>query len=175
MKQEVNVTVSMNIKSMYLFLLQHTYTGFSGIVGLGISILALLTLYTTFDARSDTEKLILLIIGLVFTVINPIMLLSRAAKQVKLSPSYKTPLSYCFNSQGITVSQEEQTMEVAWNRIVKIKSMKFALLIYTSRIHAFILPHSEILNVRSDMEEIVLHYADSKKTKLIGFGKGRRA
>ena len=82
--------------------------------------------------------------NLLFTIINPVMLYFKAKKQILLNPIFKNEIVYQFNEEGIEVCQGETTAAVAWEQIFKVIVTRKLLLIYTSKIHASILPLDQI-------------------------------
>ena len=141
---------------MYSFLMQHTHRSFKGIFGVCISVAALAAFALSFDGNGDTtRKVILLIIGLLFTVVNPIILLIKAQQQVLLSPVYKNPLTYLFTEDGMTVSQGEQEQSLAWNAILEVRKTASVLIIYTAKNTASILAYKEMGENRQAVEEMI--------------------
>lgn len=152
----VRVSVGMKVGYMYSFLMQHTHRSFKGIFGVCISVAALAAFALSFDGNGDTtRKVILLIIGLLFTVVNPIILLIKAQQQVLLSPVYKNPLTYLFTEDGMTVSQGEQEQSLAWNAILEVRKTASVLIIYTAKNTASILAYKEMGENRQAVEEMI--------------------
>ena len=146
----------MKVGYMYSFLMQHTHRSFKGIFGVCISVAALAAFALSFDGSGDTtRKVILLIIGLLFTVVNPIILLIKAQQQVLLSPVYKNPLIYLFTEDGMTVSQGEQEQSLAWNAILEVRKTASVLIIYTAKNSASILAYKEMGEKRQAVEEMI--------------------
>lgn len=152
----VRVSVGMKVGYMYSFLMQHTHRSFKGIFGVCISVAALVAFALSFDGNGDTtRKVILLIIGLLFTVVNPIILLIKAQQQVLLSPVYKNPLTYLFTEDGMTVSQGGQEQSLAWNAILEIRKTASVLIIYTAKNTASILAYKEMGENRQAVEQMI--------------------
>lgn len=152
----VQVSVGMKVGYMYSFLMQHTHRSFKGIFGVCISVSALVAFALSFDGSGDTtRRVILLIIGLLFTVVNPIILLIKAQQQVLLSPVYKNPLTYRFTEDAMTVSQGEQEQSLAWNAILEVRKTASVLIIYTAKNSASILAYQEMGENRQAVEEMI--------------------
>ena len=49
-----------------------------------------------------------------------------------------------FGEELVTVSQADQVQELPWDRIVKLIRTKHMVIIYTDRIHAYLLPVSVV-------------------------------
>ena len=104
--EEIKFSVRMRVKTMYRFLMHHGYAGISGIINLIISGGALILLIAGVG-ETKTSKVALLLIAALFTVINPVYLYYKAAKQVKLTPMFANPLDYVIGEEGLSVSQGE--------------------------------------------------------------------
>lgn len=153
LEQGISVSIPMKTRYMYSFLFQHLHRSFQGILGVVISIAALIAFGMSLDSSADvSRKVILLIIGLLFTVVNPVLLWFKAYKQVKLSPIYKEPLQYDFSSEGIRVSQGAEEQFVTWKQVVEVRRTPSVLIIYTSRNAGSILAYKEMGELRSAIE-----------------------
>lgn len=134
--------VKMTAKEVFRFSIHHSYFRLSGVIGILMSLMAVVILVSSFQNLGDQNKVVLLIVALWFTVLEPLTLLSRAKSQAKRNPAYKKPLTYTLNEEGITVSQEEQSQSIAWNQLMKIVETSSQYLVYSSKIHAFVFPKS---------------------------------
>ena len=152
----VSISVGMKVGYMYSFLFQHLHRSFRGIFGLGISIAALVAFVMSLDGSADMmRKVILLVIGLLFTVVNPLILLVKAVQQVKLSPIYKQPLEYTFSESGMRVAQEDNEQYVDWNQVLEIRKTPTILIIYTARNAGSIIAFREMGDSRKEIEAII--------------------
>ena len=155
----ISFSVQMTVKDVYRFNMYHVYHSASGLVGLLLSLLALGNLIISFDSLTDQGKTIMTIVALWFTVLEPIMVYRRAKKQVKKIKSYHKPLHYTIGEQGITVSQDEESQTMEWNRLRKIVKTRQQILIYSSRVHAFIFPRTAWQDQEQKMQSLLKRYA----------------
>lgn len=133
--------VKMKSSHMYKFMMYHSYTTFSGLFGLCISLAALIILIVTFEDQTEIGIAVLLLATLLWTVINPIMLWTRSKRQVAVNKVYKEALTYIINDDGITVAQGEANQLLPWANVYKVRATKSMLLVYSSKIHAFVFPY----------------------------------
>ncbi len=155
----ISFSVQMTVKDVYRFNMYHVYHSVSGLVGLLLSLLALGNLIISFDSLTDQGKTIMTIVALWFTVLEPIMVYRRAKKQVKQIKSYHKPLHYTIGEQGITVSQDEESQTMEWNRLRRIVKTRQQILIYSSRVHAFIFPRTAWQDQEQKMQSLLKRYA----------------
>lgn len=166
MNKEININVRMRTKDMYDFLLRHSYSNVSGIIGVILSLCAFVYLIMNYGDLS-TAKILLLVFGsLLFTVINPIQLYMKAAQQVKLSPAFQEALVYSITDKGVSVKQGGQKVEVKWDEVVKAIETKRNILIYTSNVTAFILPKDMMEGNTNTLRELIKQKIDAKNCKL---------
>lgn len=139
---EVKVSVKITAKDMFDFMIKHTYSTFSGYVGVIISICAFLGFVALVDneAVSLSYKLVLLATSLMFTVIQPLMLYSKSKKQVEKNENINKPLEYTIDSSRIHITQGEDSAEYTWDQVLKITSTKNCIFLYVSKYRSFILP-----------------------------------
>ncbi|MDD6136208.1 MAG: YcxB family protein [Lachnospiraceae bacterium] len=137
-------SVNMTFRALYSYIINTNYRNVSGYFSIFISVASLACAFIFWNSFATGTKIMLILIGLIFTVLNPLMLAFKAFKQLKLSPSYKKPIEYTFYDDGIKVSQGDLSDTLPWNRISALMLTKHMLAIYTSRIHAFVIPVSEL-------------------------------
>ena len=154
---EIKFSVTMKVKTMYRFLMRHAYSGASGIINLVISGGALVLLLAGF-ADSTAGKVMLGIIAALFTIINPLYLYYKAAAQVRLTKMFSKPLEYVVNAEGITVSQGEESLQIAWTDLRKIIETKTDFYLYLSLTRAYIFPKEELDGKEKDFRKIVTEH-----------------
>ena len=76
---EKQVTISVQMKTGYMFdfLYWHSYSGVMGIVNYGLSLAAVAALVAGFGKGNPVATVALLVLSLLFTVINPLLLLQK--------------------------------------------------------------------------------------------------
>lgn len=167
-KKSIAFSVKMTAKEVYRFTLYHVYHSASGLIGVMLSLLALIYLLFNFNEMSDLNKTIMIIVAAWFTVWEPIMMFSRSKAQVKRNKVYQKPLNYRIDENGIAVSQDEEHQVIAWENLLKIVETKTQFLIYSSRIHSFIFPKSLMEGQEQRMQELVLTCTQGTNVQLKG-------
>lgn len=143
-EKEVYIETQIDTKQMYEFMLNHTYKSLMGIVGVLLSIMAVIFLVVYWGKYSPAYKALFFLIALMFTVINPVMLYLKSKKQVKANDSFQHPLCYTLSGKGIEVVQGENSLHIEWDDIIKVSSTKNLVIIYLSPVRAFIFPKVQI-------------------------------
>lgn len=159
-------SVNMTFPALYSYVINTNYRCFSGVLGLLISALAFVMLISLWGRLTYTYRIMLILVVLAFPVVNPCMLAFKAFRQLKLSPSYKKPLTYTFSDEGISVEQGELNQMLKWDKICRIMLTKQMLAIYTGRLHAFVIPLSELGSDRANILTSVVQFTSSYKPRI---------
>lgn len=162
--EEIHFHVQMRVKTMYRFLMHHGYSGAAGVINIVISGGALVLLLLGV-ADSASGKIALAVIAALFTIINPIYLYYKAAKQVKLTPMFAKPFEYCINSEGISVSQGEESLLVAWSELRRVVETGKDFYIYLSLTRAYIFPKEDLGAACEKLRSAIVQYTDERICK----------
>lgn len=171
-------SVNMTFSALYSYVINTNYRSVSGILGILLSVGAIVLLGFQWNTMSSGQRIVFIMIALMFTVINPAALAFKTFRQFKLSPSYRQPLEYTFSDSGIGVSQGEQHMDLEWKGIYRLLLTKKMLAVYTNRIHAFVIPLSELGDEKGKILASVVSFTAnynprvSKSLKRYQSGKG---
>lgn len=165
-------SVSMTFKALYSYILDSYYKKISGIISAIFSIASIVVLILGWGQMAVNQRILFIILGSLFTIVNPIMLAFKAFQQLKLSPSFKKPIVYTFGTDGITVTQEDASQEVKWEQICKISLSKNVLALYTGVIYAFIIPVSELGDAKGKILSVVVQYTANHSPKITNNLKG---
>ncbi len=141
--REAEFDIRLTAGELFTFTMHHTYSSASGLVGLGISIGSLVLCAARYKYFDSTTIIALLITGLLFTVVQPVMLYFKSRVQVKKNESINDDLHYRISEEGIEVSQGGQQAFVKWHEVRKRKMVKNAMYLYMSPVRAFIFPESQ--------------------------------
>ena len=138
----IEIEVKLDQKSLNQFLLYHYYTQVSGIISVLLSVGALVGLLMRWSAWLPMQRGILIVIALMFTVLQPLMLMWRGKKQL-MTDTFQIPFRYVFGDESIRISQEEASQQFTWEDVRKIKWRKDAIYVYMSNVSAFVLPKEQ--------------------------------
>ncbi|MSS63802.1 YcxB family protein [Velocimicrobium porci] len=166
MENEIKLSIMINPKDMFRFLMRHFYTHFSGIFGVILSLGALVVFFLNIGKGEPTFMIALFIMASLFTVLQPIQFWVKANQRVKLNPMFKEPLLYTMNSEGITVEQKEDNVLLPWKDVRSIIESKNAIFVYSSSVNAFILPKKQLGQDVQNVKEIMKANTDKNICKL---------
>lgn len=163
MRAEINIKIE--TKHMYHFLMYHIYHGVSGALSVIAGALLLISSVAIQDMQS-TNKWLFLFFGVLFLAYQPWSLYIKAARQVKLSPIFKQPLTYILTEQELVVAQGETSNTVAWDTIYRVRETSQSILVYTSSRNAFIWVKSQMGSQEAEVRKILCSCVDAKRLSL---------
>ncbi len=138
----IELDVQLDKKTLNHFLIRNNFLRAGGVIGLLISIAAVVGLILFWKYFAVAQRVILIFLGLMFTVIQPVTLLMKGWEQLKKG-AFKEPFHYTFSSGGIEVVNIAGTANVEWENIRRVVVTKDAIYIYMNSVSAFIIPRSE--------------------------------
>lgn len=158
---EVSFDVKITPGVLYDYLLYHTYTGTTGLLG---TIAGALLVVAYFMAGG----LLYLIFGIVVLAYLPWTLFIRSKKQYLANPAFKESLHYTFNEEGMTVSQKDTSEQIAWKNLYKAVSTPKSIVLYTSPVNASIFPKKDLGEHKAALIEVISTHMPPKKVKIRG-------
>lgn len=166
MEKEVKLTIQIKTMDLFHFFMKHFYSGFSGIFGIILSVGALLLFAFGFGKWETYQLLLLLVLGVLFTVIQPVQFWLKAWQQVKLMPIYKEAISYSLDEGGIHVRQNEEALDLEWDKIQKVTESGKGIYIYTSPVHSFIFPKEQLAGEQEAVRTFLKEKVSGENCKL---------
>lgn len=133
---KVNITV----KDLYGFLINNTYRKLTGVIWIIFSIAVIIVAIYTWGDVKLANSILLIVMALLYTVVNPILLYLKAKAQLKNNDYFKNELAYKTDATGITVSQGTESTTIKWNEMWKAVKYGGIVVVYVTNIRAFILP-----------------------------------
>lgn len=158
---KIEFDVKLTAKNLYLFNIYQAYKGLQGIVSLVLPIFIFVYTAVEWNKISEENGMVNIVIGLIFLLYIPITLWLRANKVVKKDVVLSKPLHYEFSEDRIHVSQGEESVEFEWDNIYRMITFGGLVLIYTNRIHAYIIERKQIAAQYNSLKEL----AESKLMK----------
>ena len=130
MDLEFDVKVTPGV--LYDYMLFHTYTSASGLIGSAVGALMVVTFFMGYGV-------LFLIGGAVILAYLPWTLFIKSRQQYLSNPAFKNPLHYQMDEKGVTVAQNGERQSQSWENMYKAVSTPRSLILYTSPVNASIL------------------------------------
>ncbi len=158
---EVEFDVKITPSALYDYMLFHTYTSASGLIGAVVGALLVVGFFMG-------SGVIFLIAGIVILAYLPWTLFIKSRQQYLANPAFKNPLHYKMTEEGVEVSQGEEVQSQKWEDMYKAASTPRSLLLYTSPVNASIFPKKDLGDKASGVIRIISTHMPAKKVKIRG-------
>ncbi len=143
-RMQTEFEINLTEKDMYRFSMYHNYASFQGIFSILIAIAAFVMAVLTRDRVTVEYTVLYVVFGIIFLVYVPCSLKLRTKKQFKTSGELQNTLHYQVDENGITVFQNGESAELPWKQVYKITATRHNLIIYSTRVSAFVIPLSQL-------------------------------
>ena len=148
----IEFDVKMDAGSLSGFVIRHNYMRPGGIIGVILSVAAIVMLIIRWDHWTGVQRCLLIVLALLFLVFQPLMLLQKANTQLH-SGAFRVPMHYEFGEETFVVSQESNKEEFAYVDIRKAILKKNVMYLYMTAVSAFIIPRSQCEDVFDTLKE----------------------
>ena len=151
--------VKISDKDLYDYMMAHSYSGASGLLGSCVGALLVVTAFMN-------GHWIYLICGAVLLLYLPINLKIKSKQQALSNPAFQKPLHYLLDDNGITISQGEESQCQKWEDMYKAISTNRSIIVYTSKVSATIFPRNQLNGEVVKVIEMICTHMPPKKVKI---------
>ncbi len=155
MKFDVRMTSGI----LYDYMLHHTYTGASGLLGNCMGALMVVLFFYN-------GNVLALIGGILVLAYTPWTLFLKSKQQMARTQSFKEALHYEMNEDGIQVSQGEEVLMLEWDSLYKAISTRQSIVVYTSKVNACIFPKKDLGDRTTEVIEMLSTHMPPAKVKI---------
>ena len=159
MDLEFDVKVTPGV--LYDYMLFHTYTSASGLIGSAVGALMVVTFFMGYGG-------LFLIGGAVILAYLPWTLFIKSRQQYLSNPAFKNPLHYQMDEKGVTVAQNGERQSQSWENMYKAVSTPRSLILYTSPVNASIFPKKDLGEKALSVTQMISTHMPPKKVKIRG-------
>ena len=159
MDLEFDVKVTPGV--LYDYMLFHTYTSASGLIGSAVGALMVVTFFMGYGV-------LFLIGGAVILAYLPWTLFIKSRQQYLSNPAFKNPLHYQMDEKGVTVAQNGERQSQSWEIMYKAVSTPRSLILYTSPVNASIFPKKDLGEKALSVTQMISTHMPPKKVKIRG-------
>ena len=137
--------ITLTAEDMYRFNMYQTYSGFHGWFSIAFSILIFVVAGVTRGKIEAAYTALYIVFGIVFLVYPPVSLYLRSKRTLAMSEVLRGTLHYEVDEEGLHVSQKEESALLPWKQIYKMVATKHNVLVYSSRINAYVIPRAQLV------------------------------
>ncbi len=161
---EIRVDLQVDKWDMYAFLMHHSYFSLTGLIGILLSLFCIGKAISEFaSGESSSMTAIFLVIGLWFLLISPIMMIGKAAMQIKTNPTLQEPITYVFTEKGLIQEQGEVRVGCRWDQVTKTVMTKRIWILYTGKLRGSILPVRQFGERGEELKGLVRQQTGKKR------------
>ncbi len=164
----VKVNVDMKDEYMVEFLLRHTYTHYSGIIGLIVGVGALAMGISTISQGELQASMPMFLIAILFLIVTPVTTVNRAKQQVQKSEMFQKTIEYEFTEKGVTARQGKISADNEWDEFMKAIETKMSVILYVSRLRAIIFPKACMGEKYGEVVQMIRTHMPAAKVKIRG-------
>ncbi len=156
---EVEFDVKITPGILYDYMLFHTYTSASGLIGSVVGALLVTAFFMGYGV-------LFLIAGAVILLYLPWTLFIKSRQQYLSNPSFKTPLHFKMTEEGVEVSQKGEMQSQRWEDMYKAVSTPRSLILYTTPVNASIFPRKDLGEKSVGVIQMISTHMPPKKVKI---------
>ena len=157
---EMEFDVQITKKDLYEYQIYHAYSTASGLIGTTVGCLLILGFL-------HTGTVLMLLAGVFAIAYLPWTLHIKSAAQA-VSSAFKEPFHYRLSEEGLEVSRGEEKQLVTWDLFTKATASRKSILLYTSKVNAFIFPRRILGDEINTLVQIVSVNMPASKVKIRG-------
>ena len=157
MDLEFDVKVTPGV--LYDYMLFHTYTSASGLIGSAVGALMVGTFFMGYGV-------LFLIGGAVILAYLPWTLFIKSRQQYLSNPAFKNPLHYQMDEKGVTVAQNGERQSQSWENMYKAVSTPRSLILYTSPVNASIFPKKDLGEKALSVTQMISTHMPAGKVRI---------
>ena len=155
----VELDVKIEAGDLYDYMLMHTYSSASGVLGSAVGALLILL-------ALGTQRWAFIVLGVILLLYLPWTLFIKSRRQVLTNPSFQKPLHYVLDDAGITISQGEDSVQYPWEELYKTVSTGRSIIVYTSKVNATIFPKKQMEDKKTSVIEMISTHMPPNRVKI---------
>lgn len=140
----VEFDIKLTVKDMYRFKMYQIYAGVQGWISVLAAALLLWLAVDSYGEVTAGRTALYVLFGILFLFYFPLTLYLRAKQSIAASKVLQGTLHFAVGETGFTVSQGEETAELKWEQIYRMVATRHNVLVYSSRIHAYVIPREQL-------------------------------
>lgn len=151
-KKELRFHIRMTVNDLWRFSMYHANKSYMGVFNLLFTVTPIYLLFFQGENLLLPQRFLLVVCACMFSVIQPSLLFLKARRQ-SMSRAVREPLTITFREEGLLVEQAEEQLELEWERVSQVKKIPGELIIYTDRIHAYLLPDRVVADRKKELTD----------------------
>lgn len=162
----IKFDVTINQRTMFDFMLYHTYTSIIGVIGVIFGMVNLTLGVRMLTEGESKNAMLYLVFAAVFLLAMPIVLWRNAGSQVRSVKMFEAPIQYELTEEGVYASQNETGSTVPWTGFIRVVSTRSSIIMYQSRNRAVIFPRADLGEQQDAVIEMISTHIEPSRVKI---------
>ncbi len=143
MEEKIRLKITMTEKNIKDYVYGQTIKSMRGVAFFALGVIAIVILVMTWSDQNVFTKVCLIGIAAIYLVVQPLMTILKANTLSKRQELF-VPIDYEIDEEEVAVTQGEEHIVYRWEDGFRFVVKKNLLLMYVSRINAYILPKDQL-------------------------------
>ena len=143
MEEKIRLKITMTEQNIRDYVYGQTIKSTRGIAFFVLGVIAIVILALTWNDQGTLAKVCLIGIAAIYLVVQPVMTVLKANTLAK-RPELYVPIDYEIDAEEVAVTQGDEHIVYRWEDGFRFVVKKNLLLMYVSRINAYILPKDQL-------------------------------
>ncbi len=143
MEEKIRLKITMTEKNIKDYVYGQTIKSMRGVAFFALGVIAIVILVMTWSDQNVFTKVCLIGIAAIYLVVQPLMTMLKANTLSKRQELF-VPIDYEIDEEEVAVTQGEEHIVYRWEDGFRFVVKKNLLLMYVSRINAYILPKDQL-------------------------------
>lgn len=162
----VEFDVKLTSRDMYRFNMYQMYTGAHGWISIFAAIFLWVMAAERYGEVTTTYTIAYIAFGFVFLFYLPVTLYVRSKHSIAASEVLRNTLHYTVGENGFLVSQGEASAELKWEQIYRMVATKYNVLVYSTRINAYVIPREQLGENYAPLAELANAKLEKHRVKM---------
>lgn len=164
MREEFDV--NLRKEDMFKFNMYHTYHSFHGWFSIFMVVFVMGIVVYTWGEMSLMYSMVCILMGIVILCYIPLNLWFHAKIQLDRTEALRNTQHFTVGEKGITISQAGEEATLEWSKIYKVVETKSNVLVYSTRINAYVFPKRDIGDHLEGMCSMMKEQLETYRLKL---------
>ncbi len=162
----VEFDIKLTVKDMYRFKMYQIYAGVQGWISVLASAFLFWLAADSYGEVTAGRTALYVLFGILFLFYFPLTLYLHAKQSIAASKVLQGTLHFAVGETGFTVSQGEETAELKWEQIYRMVATRHNVLVYSSRIHAYVIPKEQLGGSYSPLAALANQKLEKHRVKM---------
>lgn len=154
-QMRVEFKTQLKRENLFKFNMYQIYTSFQGILSIIVAVFVIVVGFYNLRKVTPQKTILTFAIGLLFLFYLPITLYRRAEVALKKNEVLAGEIQYILSEEGVKVQCGDEEALLPWECVYKVVATKTNILIYSTRVNAYVIPRKQVEDIYGDIFKVV--------------------